>query len=382
MKVIDKNTTYNFEDVLSLACRENNNKRSFIFVNKLQGKHIPCKPSETIKFVGELGDLVKKGTYGKAGVIAFAETATAIGAIVADKIGKDTYYMTTTRLEFNREQKILFKEEHSHAPKQILYYDKSELNSLDTLVMVDDEYTTCKTVLNCIKELKEKDLIKKNTKIVIASLSNCLNDARYTEVEAMGYKLVYLFRFEKSYKDDSLDTKMGLQRNVAHNSYEMNNNNTIRVPLGFVEPRLGCYIEEYNKNIDKVVSSIKGKLGSYKQVLVLGTEEYMYPAIRIGRELENVYESVVTQSTTRSPIVTSTDTDYPLKSRVEFESIYNSNIKTYLYNLKQYDKVIIVTDSRRVINGSNTLIRRLMEYQNKDITIIRLENTYGKDMDE
>lgn len=369
MKLIDKRTKYEFDDVLKLACRENNNKRGFLFVNRLQGKHIPCNPAETVKFISELGELVKKEVKGNTGVLAFAETATAIGAIVASTIGEDTYYITTTRANLHRDTLVEFREEHSHAPEQLLYGDAQEFKNLDTLVFVDDEFTTCNTVMNCITELKNKELISENTRIVIASLSNCLTDSRYAELKALGYSVVYLFRFEKGNCNLEVESN-NLNKKVSVGEVM---NDTIRVPIG-IEFRLGCKIKEFDNLINGIINGIKLNLKDNSNVLVIGTEECMYPAIKIGESLSSKLE-VLTQSTTRSPITVSDKDKYPLSSRIEFESPYNSDRTTYLYNLKKYDKVIIVTDSKRIIDGDNTLIRRLVEAGNKYITIIRLENT-------
>lgn len=368
MKLIDKRTKYEFDDVLKLACRENNNKRGFLFVNRLQGKHIPCNPAETVKFISELGELVKKEVKGNTGVLAFAETATAIGAIVASTIGEDTYYITTTRANLHRDTLVEFREEHSHAPEQLLYGDAQEFKNLDTLVFVDDEFTTCNTVMNCITELKNKELISENTRIVIASLSNCLTDSRYAELKALGYRVVYLFRFEKG------DCNLEVESNNLNQEINVENvvNTTVRVPIG-IEFRLGCKIKDFDSVIKGITKGINLNLKSDSVVLVVGTEECMYPAIKIGESLDDKL-TIYTQSTTRSPIVVSKDREYPLRTRVEFESPYSSDRTTYLYNVKKYDKVIVVTDSKRIIDGDNTLIRRLAEAGNKDITIIRLEN--------
>ena len=119
MRELENKTKYNMKDVLSVANRLNNKKRSFLFVNRLQGKHIPCSPTEAVNFMGLLGNEVLESVTGKVGVLAFAETATAIGAIVADVIGEDTYYITTTREKQDKDKLVEVVDEHSHAPEHL-----------------------------------------------------------------------------------------------------------------------------------------------------------------------------------------------------------------------------------------------------------------------
>ena len=76
--------------LVRVARRENNNKRKYLVVNRLQGKHIPAKPCEALAMFRALADVVK-GRFGreKLLVIGFAETATAVGAAVAAELGAD-----------------------------------------------------------------------------------------------------------------------------------------------------------------------------------------------------------------------------------------------------------------------------------------------------
>ena len=75
----------------------------------------------------------------------------------------------------------------------------------------------------------------------------------------------------------------------------------------------------------------------------------MYPAIYTAADIlgKNSASSVVTHSTTRSPIVADASEGYPLKSRYQVESFYDKSRKTYIYNsdIKKYDIVLIITDS-------------------------------------
>ena len=67
---------YKENDLLQIAKRENNNKRNYLVINKLQGKHIPVEPSQALGMFKELAMLLKKAyTNEKILFIGFAETA-------------------------------------------------------------------------------------------------------------------------------------------------------------------------------------------------------------------------------------------------------------------------------------------------------------------
>ena len=371
------------KDVLSVANRLNNKKRSFLFVNRLQGKHIPCSPTEAVNFMGLLGNEVLESVTGKVGVLAFAETATAIGAIVADVIGEDTYYITTTREKLDKDILVEFVEEHSHAPEQLLYGDANKIKELDTLVLVDDEFTTCKTIENCVKQLKEKNLLKSDVKIILASLSNCLSDERYKELEDRGYELKWLFRFDKGEQAER-QCECGCDKNndieeedkVVVNNYEdIGKRNVLLTRINFdikTQFRTGCDIKELNEDCElmrDVLKTILKRCGN-REVCVVGTEECMYKAIKLGEFIEKECKpaSVVTQSTTRSPIKTCKCDTYPIKNHIEFVSVYDKDRKTFLYNLKKYDIIILVTDTdKECLTG---LIGELSTYCKRECMVI------------
>ena len=107
-----------------------------------------------------------------------------------------------------------------------------------------------------------------------------------------------------------------------------------------------------------------------KKLLVIGTEEFMFPVLYIGRQLEKEGNSVRCHSTTRSPIVVSLEREYPLHSRYELKSLYDPDRRTFLYDIEKYDKVFVITDSPEIEEGQRTLINALQNY-NDDITVVR-----------
>ena len=78
---------YTAADTLRIAKRYNNPKRSYLLVNPLQAKHIPVSPAAALEMMGALGNQVAAKYPEARLVIGFAETATAIGAAVAARLG-------------------------------------------------------------------------------------------------------------------------------------------------------------------------------------------------------------------------------------------------------------------------------------------------------
>ena len=109
-----KKNNYKEEDLVVIAKRENNTKRTYLVVNKLQGKHIPVSPSKALAMFDTLADILKNRYQNeKVLFVGFAETATAIGARVANTFGG--IYIQTTREKIPDVDYLFFTESHSHA---------------------------------------------------------------------------------------------------------------------------------------------------------------------------------------------------------------------------------------------------------------------------
>ena len=93
--------------------------------------------------------------------------------------------------------------------------------------------------------------------------------------------------------------------------------------------------------LEKVRSRLRG------HVLVLGTEECMYPALLLAQAIEagGSAASVAVHATTRSPIAISPDSGYPITNGYEMSSFYEKDRNTYVYNLQRYDTAIVLSDA-------------------------------------
>lgn len=95
----------------------------------------------------------------------------------------------------------------------------------------------------------------------------------------------------------------------------------------------------------------------------------MYPTFCVGEMLirSGISENVRIHSTTRSPIVASNTADYPLYLRYQLRSLYDERRTTFIYNLKRYDRVIILTDTQEYNRGLWDLCNALESVGNNNI---------------
>ena len=361
------------DDVLRLAKRFNNKKRNYLLVNPLQGKHLPTEPSTALEMMNSLGKLVAEKFSSARLVIGFAETATAIGAVVAKNISDDCFYIQTTRENISGTF-IEFLEEHSHAPEQKLYSENfSELiNKTSEIIFVDDEFSTGKTLLNIVRQLKNKFPALNDKKICAASIINRLSEENLAELAAENISCVYLVKIDqKNFDADKFSIRAASEiPKILQKTCPLS-----QVPIPLQDTRFGVKIGEYFNQCSEIGNFIAEMLGNEKfsDVLILGTEEFMFPAIISGQKLEKNF-SAVTHSTTRSPIGICDDKNYPINNGFKLKSFYDSTRTTFIYNLKRYDAAIIVTNAENFSLGLENLISALNFYGINNIFCVEVKN--------
>jgi len=376
MKIIENTTSFETNEIFTLAKRENNAKRSFLIVNPTQAKHIPVSPDRALLLFRQLGEKMKNICANQTIlVISFAETATAIGAEVARVLGNNSYFLHTTREDLDDEYKLVnFCEEHSHAIEQKLYCKKwSEIiRKVDKIIFVEDEISTGKTVLNVINAIQS--MINPNIHISVASLINVMSVEQISIFTNMNIDIYYLLRADKESFDKKI-YKHDISNNHNHKNVECEANILLLEVRGLVNPRYGTTIDNYLNNCEIFSDHIIKALGhvSYKNILILGTEEFMFPAIHLGNEILTKCSpsSVKVHATTRSPIIACSTDGYPIKSRCEIKSMYSSERQTYIYNLYKYELVIFVTDSNNETLGFNELCNSLISIGNENIVLAK-----------
>ena len=353
---------YTKENVIKIAKRNNNIKRSYLLVNPLQAKHVPVSPTKSLDMMNELGRILKEKYPKTRLVIGFAETATAIGASVANCF-ENCIYVQTTREKMQAEDNcLIFAEEHSHAVEQKLSTAnlRQALNNTDTVVFIDDEISTGKTLINIINQMRNEFDMLSSKQIVVASIINRVSEEKLEMLKSASIECEQLVKITHDDYDSMLSELDTIPPKKAESKFDSAPMLFDRLPLQ--NPRRCVDISQYTNSCisvaNSVINQISHRLHSAKRVLVLGTEECMYPALILGRELEKNYLEcrVFCHATTRSPIEALNEGDYPIKNGYQIHSFYDNDRVTFLYNISSYDYVIVVTDAPCVNkNGINDI---------------------------
>ncbi len=378
---------YCFEDIIKVVKREKNKKRAFLFLNLLQGKYVPSNPIETLQLFETLGKRVsEKYKEERICIIGFAETATAIAAAAASCFQQAVYFLHTTREELSNEYFITeFEEEHSHAKQHRLYCrDKDVLQSSDVLMLIDDEFTTGKTVCNFIKKLREEHWIRAKCKVVAASLINCMKKEDMQRFAEEMIECEYLLRKDYDWKNIGWGKEIGMEKvcqiqseRQLKQAKERKSFNVIMLS-GKVNPRLGIYYTEYRKACEnltqKMIEQLQIEKEKAEDIVLLGTEEYMYPVIYAAAKIQETYPNkrCSVHATSRSPIVPMKKKDYPIYERDSIMSFYEEEREVFLYNLKKYDQVIMLTDAENITGEAKCSIEMAMDkYKNYNFKLIQ-----------
>lgn len=376
---------YQQKDLVRIAKRENNTKRSYLVVDPLQGKHVPVEPSKALNLFKSLAEKLQGKYEGeRLLLIGFAETATAIGAQAAITLG--TKYIQTTREVIPDARYLFFSEAHSHATEQKLVKDDIDrvINDIDRIVFIEDEVTTGNTIMNIIKIITKE--YQKKIKFAVASLLNGMTEESLKIYQDEKIELHYLVKTDHSgygavaeqYRCDGLYI-CAIPENHTHESADIDvqseknmREHIISIP-GWMNARRFVDAKQYEAACRKLAETVIAETGvkQGERVLVIGTEEFMYPALLTGQEIKKMGCEVRSHSTTRSPIAVSTEEEYPLHCRYELRSLYDPDRKTFIYDLENYDRVIVMTDSALVsLKGLETLTYAL-RMKNENITVIR-----------
>ena len=361
------------KDIITVEHRSNNPKRDYLFVNKLQCKHIPCSPTAMINMCKQLAFQVESKLLAtidvdsKILVVGFAETATAIGSRVAKDLSFNTYVMHTTREKIKDSKELIrFEEEHSHATTQkLLTWEDTKvtefLSEFDYVLFVEDEISTGNTILNFIKAFKKAGLAKeRDLRFGVASICNWQNKENTQLFKENNIDVFCLIRGElkdtsAKMLDENTELLVDTTENIADleaisDITDLQTDYTV-----FNSERLGysktsSYVDE--ETIEYMVEHITklAKDNEADSVRIIGTEEFMELPIIIGEKLEQDGLSVICHSTTRSKIdvidsIFDGEAD-GIKVRHQVESAYDSKRKTYIYNTnEETDLAVIISDS-------------------------------------
>ncbi len=401
---------YTENDLVKIAKRENNSKRNYLIVNPLQGKHIPVRPHAALRLFGQLADLILSAyTDEKILIIGFAETATAIGAAAAICTGAP--YIQTTREIVAGAEYLFFSETHSHAVTQKIVKNEigQMIHGIGRIVFVEDEVTTGNTIWNSICALREA--YGAELSFSVASIINGMDEKARGFYEAEGIQLHYCLRTDhKRYayqaqqcSEDGIyhacDTSqvcqpvienwenVGKERvegweNIGKEEAESGEDSGKRAACrtaagvsiaGAVDARTLTDAKVYERSCHSLWEEVRMKLGRWLEgnVLVLGTEEFMYPALYVAAQIECLGAKVRFHATTRSPICVSASPNAPLHERYELRSMYEEGRVTYVYDIAYYDTILVITDADNAQTAGRNSLFHALEGRSRNLFFIR-----------
>ncbi|CUR56872.1 Adenine or guanine phosphoribosyltransferase [metagenome] len=400
-------------DLFDLALRINP-KRPHLLVSTVLAKHVPTDPrvvrgsglllgllvAEQLggcavdpAAVRELGrvlrtgadpqpfaDLVEasgaQGAPGSGLVLGYAETATALGHLVARALGWPSIHSTRRRVP-GFSAALGFDEAHSHATEHlVLPSDPALLVGAGPVVLVDDELSTGRTALNTIRALHR---LAPRERYVIAALIDVRTAVDREAMAAVAAELgasievVALASGEVSVPGDAGDRVADLAS----------------LPLGVAdEPRTAATgrrvwpwrVAETGRHgfgpaddaalevaARQVADDLGPRLGG--RVLVLGTEELMYAPLAIADALRSPERQVRFSSTTRSPVRVLDVEGYPIRSGITFPAHDNQAEpgERFAYNVVAtegggWSDIVVVVDSAMCTAGLDGLLTALAPY--------------------
>nr|WP_308268124.1 phosphoribosyltransferase family protein [Yinghuangia soli] len=411
--------------LVGLALRRNP-RRAHLLVSTVLGKHVPQLPHVVHDAGRALGALVRgvledeDGCSGTAGlldtgrppkvsafveygaapvVLGYAETATGLGHCVAESLPGATYLHSTRRPVDGVAPLGGFEEEHSHATSHLLLpEDPDWLTGGAPLVLVDDELSTGRTVLNTIEALHR---VAPRTRYVIASLIDVRRPGDRRDMEAFAARLgvrvdvVALAGGVVELPDDALRRGAELvaaeeaRRTTAVPSAPTGAGTGTGVPSagageivrlalawppGLPDGGRHGFTAWHQSLLDAALprlgSELAGQLAGARRVLVLGFEELMYAPLRLARALADAFAEadpgsgtgtgadagveVRYSTTTRSPVLAVDDPGYAIRTRLAFpahDDPADGPGERYAYNVdpgtdhaRRFDTIVLVVD--------------------------------------
>ncbi|MDT4963914.1 MAG: hypothetical protein QOF87_3561 [Pseudonocardiales bacterium] len=322
-------------ELVGVALRRNP-RRAHLLVSTVLGKHIPTDPRVVNGAGRQLGALVAERLQGETGavVLGYAETATALGHCVADELGAD-YLNSTRRPVLGLDPLGGFEEEHSHATGHLLLPENPGLLARPgPLVLVDDELSTGRTVLNTIAALHA---LAPRRRYVVAALVDLRTPDDRDRMGAAAGRLGAMIevvalaaggvRWPADFPARAAQAVAG--RRVATSNTKRPIATVHTGPAwpsgvreggrhGFTPADQATLVAAAGVVAHGLASALRGD-----RILVLGTEELMYAPLQIALALTDelgAAAEVRFSTTTRSPVFAVDEPGYPIRTALTFAS--------------------------------------------------------------
>ena len=307
-------------------------------------------------------------------VFGYAETATALGHLVARALGCPSIHSTRRRVP-GFGPALCFDEAHSHATEHlVLPADPGFLVRPGPVVLVDDELSTGRTALNTIRALHD---LAPRAHYVVAAL---LDVRRPADREAMSeaavdlgtsVDVVALASGEVRVPDEAAQRVAELRsvRPARPATTKARRGSETRVwPWLVKETGRHGFTPADDSALDDaarlVAEDLDGRLGD--NVLVLGTEELMYAPLAVADELRRADRRVRFSTTTRSPVRVLDLPGYPIRSGIAFGAHDNQSElgERFAYNVgaDDWSDIVVVVDSPACTAALDPMLRALAAY--------------------
>lgn len=345
LKLCFSNGENRLDELLGFASRANP-KRGYLFVSNVLGKHVPVQPSVMRQTYSELATLcIDQGTVSpelssSVYVVGMAETATGLGAGIADSYAKllpnhRVIYQHTTRHIVDRPIWIQADESHSHAVDQLLYQPnidvKTDIKQSSHLILVDDEVSTGRTLFKLAEKLLPELPHVKTIQIV--TLVNWLKIEDRERFKHLPVPVQFIALIEGEFEFESaMDFQPSLPKDVDKG-----------LKAGVCREDIGrCGVRLPWKDAEKTVqkSLQLAQDSGDKPSVVVGTGEHLFEPFLIAEALEQHGGDVVFQSTTRSPILEGE----AITCKVTFQD-QGASVSHYIYNLPKYRQVYVICEN-------------------------------------
>jgi len=419
-----------FERLLGMALRKNK-KRAHLLVSTVLGKHIPQEPSIISAAAAALADQIHRHSIfnnanrglnedeitvvrriarekviaimdGKARsvfddpdsdyvfvpdvtVFGYAETATSLGALVAQYLYSDyihsTRYPVAGTVDYGG-----FDEEHSHATAHhITPTDVTLLNNPKrSIVLVDDELTTGNTVMNTIRLFESH---AHHETYYIATLTDLRTKeavAKFAEFEkelGIHVDVISLISTELDVPANAVERAEPIIERIKNDTERSLDKAAPGVVVKRAYAKAPANLSKgiTATDLDKVVYEASALTDivapvQNEKVLVLGIEEDMFFGLSFADALQkkNRSHNIFFSSATRSPVVAYDDPGYAIRDRIKYD-VEDDDASRYVYNVGQsFDRIIIVTDSSASTKRIQGLIDKLV-YRTKVVEILEAQ---------
>ena len=332
-------SVYLMGTLLDFASRENPN-RAYLFLSKVLGKYIPCLPSEMRKTYHALANMIR--VTGNTLVLGVAETATGLGAGVADELSincsGNTFYTQTTRYGFDKNLAFSITEKHSHAPLHLIYdiADNVDIDSIENLILVDDEISTGKTLAQITQGMC--NYLPNLKTVTWVSLVNWMSEETHDRLRAnyasINLHFHSLLHGEFSFKQSSKKTLKFPKLTAIGLSTVVCRHDTGRRGVTLETLKNIAFVDENS------VPFTGSDLSFDDQYVVIGTGEFTFFPFLFAEKLESIGYDVLFESTGRSPILQGGGISSKLKFYDPAHSAYY-----YLYNLPENRTPIVMYET-------------------------------------